>query len=160
MLRRMAATGVLMWAAWALQAAPAPAGNGAFDAEYARLKQGRAYSKNVEKGTLRKRHGTFEYWLVVPDTYDPAKKYQVRFQLHGGVMRPQATLRGDGRVSLAGAEQIYILPAGWSDAPWWSDQQVASLHAILDDVKHEYNVDENRVVVSGVSDGGTGVYYI
>ena len=154
----MAAIGVLMWAAWALQAAPA--GNGAFDAEYARLKQGRAYSKNVEKGTLRKRHGTFEYWLVVPEPYDPAKKYQARFQLHGGVMRPQATLRGDGRVSLAGAEQIYILPAGWSDAPWWSDQQVANLHAILDDVKHEYNVDENRVVVSGVSDGGTGVYYV
>jgi acetyl esterase/lipase len=42
----------------------------------------------------------------------------------------------------------------------WSDQQVASLHAILEDVKRDYNVDENRVVVSGVSDGGTGAYYV
>src|SRR5947199_5466316 len=79
-----------------------------FDAEYARLKQGRVYSKSVEKGTLRRRRGNFEYWLVVPESYNPATKYQVRFQLHGGVMRPEATLRGDGRVSLAGAEQIYV----------------------------------------------------
>jgi predicted esterase len=131
-----------------------------FDAEYARLKQGRVYSSAVAKGTLKRRHGAFAYWLVVPDTYDAAKKYQLRFQLHGGVMREDATLRGDGSVRLAGAEQIYVMPAGWSEAPWWGDQQVASLRAILEDVKREYNVDENRVVVSGVSDGGTGVFYI
>jgi hypothetical protein len=131
-----------------------------FDREYAQLKQGRAYSKDVPKGTLKRRHGMFNYWLTIPDTYDPAKKYQVRFQLHGGVMRQESTLRGDGIVRLAGAEQIYISPAGWSEAPWWSDQQVASLRTILEDVKREYNVDENRVVVSGVSDGGTGAYYV
>ena len=27
-------------------------------------------------------------------------------------------------------------------------------------MKRRYNVDENRVVVSGVSDGGTGAYYV
>jgi hypothetical protein len=132
----------------------------AFDAAYARLQQGRVYSKNVPKGTLKGRHGAFNYWLVVPETYDPAKRYQVRVQLHGGVMRGDSSLRGDGTVRLAGAEQIYIMPAGWSEAPWWSDRQVKNLRAILDDVKSEYNVDENRVVVSGVSDGGTGVYFI
>jgi hypothetical protein len=131
-----------------------------FDAEYARLKQGRVYSSDVPKGALKKRHGTFNYWLVIPATYDPAKRYQVRFQLHGGVMREDATLRGDGSVRLAGAEQIYIMPAGWKDAPWWSDQQVAAMHAMLEDVKRDYNVDENLVVVSGVSDGGTGAYFV
>ena len=152
---------VVAWAV-ALQAVPPPAPrvDAAFDQAYAELKQGRAYSKDVPKGTLKKRHGQFNYWLAVPDTYDPAKKYQVRFQLHGGVMRQESTLRGDGTVRLAGAEQIYISPAGWNEAPWWSDQQVASLRAILEDVKREYNVDENRVAVSGVSDGGTGAYYI
>jgi poly(3-hydroxybutyrate) depolymerase len=146
----------------ALQSASLPSARAdtAFAEAYARLKQGRAYSKEVPTGTLKKRHGQFSYWLTVPDRYDPAKKYQVRFQLHGGVMRQEATLRGDGVVRLAGAEQIYISPAGWSEAPWWSDQQVASLRAILEDVKRDYNVDENRVVVSGVSDGGTGAYYV
>jgi hypothetical protein len=75
-------------------------------------------------------------------------------------MREDPSLRGDGTVRLAGAEQIYIMPAAWNTAPWWSDAQVASLRAILDDVKREYNVDENRVVLSGVSDGGTGAYYV
>lgn len=143
-----------------LQAPAAPPPAQAFDAEYARLKQGRTYSKSVPTGTLKKRHGIFAYWLVVPETYDPAKKYPVRFQLHGGVMREDASLRGDGSVRLAGGEQIYIMPAGWSEAPWWSDAQVANLRTILDDVKRDYNVDENHVVVSGVSDGGTGAFYI
>ena len=159
MIRQIA---VLVLLAAALQAAPPPAprDDAAFDEAYAQLQRGRPYSKDVSKGTLKRRHGQFDYWLTIPDAYDPAKKYQVRFQLHGGVMRPESTLRGDGTVRLAGAEQIYISPAGWNEAPWWSDQQVASLRAILEDVKRDYNVDENRVVVSGVSDGGTGAYYI
>jgi PDZ domain len=36
---------------------------------------------------------------------------------------------------------------------------VSSLETILDRTKRDYNVDENRVVLSGVSDGGTGAYY-
>jgi predicted peptidase len=74
-------------------------------------------------------------------------------------MRDEASLRGDGAVRLAGADQIYISPSGWSEAPWWSEAQLENLRAILDTVKRAYNVDENRVVLSGVSDGGTGAYY-
>ena len=150
---------IVLWlihvAVLATQATPA-----SFDSEYARLKEGHIYSKDVPTGALKKRHGAFPYWLVVPATYDPAKRWQVRFQLHGGVMREDNSLRGDGTVRLAGDDQIYVMPAGWGDAPWWSDQQVASLRAILDDIKRDYNVDENRVFLSGVSDGGTGLYYV
>ncbi len=53
-----------------------------------------------------------------------------------------------------------MIPYAWSGSPWWSDDQVDNLHAIVDAVKQRYNVDENRVVVSGVSDGGTGAYYV
>ncbi len=48
----------------------------------------------------------------------------------------------------------------WNDAPWWSDDQILNLNAIVDSLKRTYNVDENRVVLSGVSDGATGAYYI
>ena len=50
--------------------AHAPAG---FDAEYARLKQGRTYTRDVKTGPLKRRHGAYPYWLVVPASYDPAK---------------------------------------------------------------------------------------
>jgi predicted peptidase len=67
---------------------------------------------------------------------------------------------GNGAIgALAGAEQIYILPSGWVDAEWWTDVQLDNLRTVLDTVKRTYNVDENRVVLSGVSDGGTAAYY-
>ena len=62
--------------------------------------------------------------------------------------------------ALAGAEQFYVIPYGWTDAPWWSEDQVLNMNAIVDSLKRTYNIDENRVVVSGVSDGGTGAYYL
>jgi hypothetical protein len=131
-----------------------------FEDAYARLRQGRVYAKTPPTGAIRGKRGRFEYWLNVPASYDPSRRYQVRVQLHGGVMRPDSRLRGDGTVRLPGAEQIYISPAGWSDAPWWSDTQVDNLRAIVDSVKRAYNVDENHVVLSGVSDGGTGAYFV
>ncbi|HEX7138728.1 MAG TPA: PDZ domain-containing protein, partial [Vicinamibacterales bacterium] len=48
----------------------------------------------------------------------------------------------------------------WDAAPWWSEDQLLNLRSSLDMVKRRYNVDENRVALSGVSDGGTGAYYV
>jgi hypothetical protein len=130
-----------------------------------RLKDGRPYSSAVTKGVVRSSytaHGKeFFYSVDVPPSYDPGRRYQVRFQLHGGVSRESNRPRGDGSIgALAGAEQIYILPTSWVDAMWWNPSQIENLRTILDIVKRTYNVDENRVAVSGVSDGGTGAYYI
>jgi acetyl esterase/lipase len=136
-----------------------------FDAAVAALEQGRPYAAEVARGVVRASHTVdgieFPYVIEVPQSYTPAKKYPVRVQLHGGVGRPDAAPR-DGIGQLAspdGVEQIYVLPTAWSDAEWWTDRQLANLRAILDAVKRTYNVDENRVVLSGVSDGGTATYY-
>jgi acetyl esterase/lipase len=136
-----------------------------FDTAYARLRGGRTYGASATgQVRLSNRVGGVEhnFVLTVPDTYDPSRRYQVRFQLHGGVMnRTDNRIVGEGTVgSLAGAEQIYIVPYSWNTSPWWSSDQVQNLRAILDAAKRLYNVDENRVVVSGVSDGGTGAYYL
>jgi hypothetical protein len=136
-----------------------------FDEALTRLKAGRPYSAAVPKGVIRRSHMVngveYFYAVNVPPTYDPARRYQVRFQLHGGVSRESNAPRGDGTIgALAGAEQIYIIPYAWQDAPWWGEEQIANLRTLLDTVKRTYNVDENRVAVAGVSDGGTGAYYI
>ena len=131
-----------------------------------RLRNGRTYGRDVARGTIdrssRTADGEYFYTLDVPQSYDPAHRYQVRIQLHGGVGRIESNgpLRGASAARLTGAEQIYVLPHAWRDAPWWSRRQLENLRAILDAVKRTYNVDENRVVVAGVSDGGTGAYYI
>jgi acetyl esterase/lipase len=138
-----------------------------FDEALKRLKAGRTYTAQKTGVVLGKNRTSDNiehfYSINVPATYDPAKKYQVRFQLHGGVGgRTDNQPRGNGEIGqLAGdTEQIYVLPYAWDTAGWWSDDQVLNLAAIVDSLKRTYNVDENRVVVSGVSDGGTGAYWI
>jgi pimeloyl-ACP methyl ester carboxylesterase len=134
-----------------------------FDDAFQALRKGRTYSPDVPKGIVRRTHtigGTeFPYTLDVPESYTPARPYQVRVQLHGGVGRPDAAPRGNGIGPLAGVEQIYVLPTAWAAAEWWTEPQLENLRLILDEVKRTYNVDENHVVMSGVSDGGTAAYY-
>jgi len=150
----------------ALAAAPLVVKSGVdFDTAMARLRQGRRYDRSAPRGvqTLTRSTGTasFPYTVDVPATYDPAKRYQVRVQLHGGVGRPDPATRGDGSIgALAGAEQIYVLPQAWAEAQWWTAAQDENLPAILDRVKRTWNVDENRVVLAGVSDGGTAAFYV
>ena len=56
-------------------------------------------------------------------------------QLHGGVGRPDPAARGDGSIgALAGAEQIYVLPQAWAEAPWWGPLEDVYVPAILDQV--------------------------
>src|SRR5205814_8093956 len=66
-----------------------------FDEAFGRLKRGRVYSRDVPRGTVQGsyRSGTTEYFyaLDVPESYDPARAYQVRVQLHGGVARIDAS---------------------------------------------------------------------
>jgi hypothetical protein len=136
-----------------------------FDEAFGRLRQGRVYTRDVPRGIVqgsyRSEAGEYFYTLDVPESYDPARKYQIRVQLHGGVGRRETNTppRSGANGRLPGVEQIYVMPYAWRDAPWWAGRQVENLRAILDVVKRTYNVDENRVVLSGVSDGGTGAYY-
>ena len=137
-----------------------------YDDALRRLKRGRPYGaqkSGVVMLTNRTEDKIEHYYAVtVPAAYDPARRYQVRFQLHGGVMgRSTNQPRNSGDIgALAGAEQFYVIPYGWTDAPWWSEDQVLNMNAIVDSLKRTYNIDENRVVVSGVSDGATGAYYL
>lgn len=137
-----------------------------FNEAVRRLKLGRPYDAQ-ETGVIqllnRTADGVEHYYSVnIPPAYDPARRYQVRFQLHGGIYgRADNRPRGTGEIgALAGAEQIYVLPYAWREEPWWGDDQILNLNAILDTLKRKYNIDENRVVLSGVSDGATGAYYI
>jgi hypothetical protein len=137
-----------------------------YDEALRRLQNGRGYAAQ-KSGVVMLTNRTDDkvehyYAVTVPQSYDPSRRYQVRFQLHGGVMgRSTNQPRNSGDIgALAGAEQFYVIPYGWTDAPWWSEDQVLNINAIVDTLKRTYNIDENRVVVSGVSDGATGAYYL
>ena len=137
-----------------------------FDDVFARLRAGRTYSTDVPRGRLvRQRVGDdgtlYPYIILIPESYDPAIAYPVRFELHGG-MGVDAWDPDDG--AWAGpwqpiSEQIVVLPAGWWDRMWWEGAQVDNVEAILDEVKRTWHIDENRVVLVGSSDGCIALFF-
>jgi len=144
-----------------------------FDVLYARLKQGRTYldEKRGEYSLRWKsKSGPFFNNVVdVPTAYDPAKKWQLRVQLHGGVGRPSPNAQAPGRQPAAGGRapnriegepQIYLDPSGWAAAQWWDEEQVDNILRSVDTLKRKYNIDESKIYLTGISDGGTGVYYM
>jgi len=104
----------------------------------------------------------FRYAVMVPPGYDPLRRYPVHVFLHGGIMRPlpeaEARWWGDDQ-RLMDSSRIAVFPLGWKEATWWGPYQTAHLAAISRALRSEFNVDENRFYLIGVSDGGTGVYF-
>jgi predicted esterase len=138
-----------------------------FDEALTRLRHGREYQADVPRGHQFGRHRTADglehvFAFVVPETYDHRRPYQVRVQLHGGVGRVRQPAANRIRVnSLPGAiDEISVFPAAWAESMWWSARQADNLHRILDRLKRTYNVDENRVYLTGASDGGTGAFFM
>lgn len=137
-----------------------------FDTTWTRLRAGRPYAKE-KTGLIRMPTSvggaTVENLIEIPDAYDPAKKWELRVQLHGGVGRdlpaPGAPPAQPQSTRIPGEPQIYIEPRAYWDAAWWHTTQVDNILGLLDTVKRKYNVDESRTYITGISDGGTGVYF-
>ena len=51
-------------------------------------------------------------------------------------------------------------PRAWAQSQWWNAGQVDNITRLIARVKRDYNVDESRTYVTGISDGGTGVYFL
>jgi predicted esterase len=144
-----------------------------FDVLYKRMQQGRTYldEKRGEYSLRWKsKSGPFFNNVVnVPSDYDPAQKWMLRVQLHGGVGRPSPNMLPPGQRNapgvrtpnrIEGDKQIYLHPSGWMQAQWWDEEQVDNIVRAVDTLKRKYNIDETRIYLTGISDGGTGVYYL
>ena len=146
-------------------------GNFDFDYLHHRLKQGRRYlDEKRGEYALRWKSKSGPYFnnvVDVPDDYDPAKQWRLRVQLHGGVGRPSPNPQpgrgpapGRGQNRIEGEKQIYLHPSGWMAAQWWDEEQVDNILRAVDTLKRKYNIDETQIYITGISDGGTGVYYM
>ena len=137
----------------------------------ARLRAGRVYSEEVERGWTVQYNACVDgiprpFHVYVPEEYDPACRYPVFVDLHGAVnhspypveaLIPRRALWGP---TAATEGWIVIMPHGDEDATWWSEVGRANLSAQIAFVRRLYNVDENRVFLSGFSDGGSGALWM
>ena len=165
---RVALIGVIGLSAMGSPALVAQAPDDSFAETYERLRRGPEHSGDVPTGRLEltrtNQDGRLHrYVVIVPENYDPSRRYPVAFYLHGGVGRPDPGPGGGwwrNYDDVIGYDRIAVLPLSWNESYWWQASQVENLRGILSDLKRTYNVDENRVHAFGRSDGGTGVYFL
>ena len=140
----------------------------AFQEAFSKLSRGKRYSEKVKRGFFEmKQEGERlppAALILVPHDYSPEKKYSLRVFLHGAVstINPQFVYHMIDTLNEAyrKTQSINIYPSAWTWAPWWSDVQYENINRLVDQVKQQYNVNENDIRLGGVSDGGTGSFYL
>lgn len=97
--------------------------------------------------------------LYVPEYYDPAVAWPVVFALHGGSGNGRAFLWSWVREARTfGAIVVAPTAVGRTWAIQGPDADTPNLVRMLDAVRGQWNVDPTRLLLSGMSDGGTFSY--
>jgi len=98
-------------------------------------------------------------WVYVPETYDPTTAHPVVFALHGGSGRGRSFMW-----SWIAACRTYgaILVAPTSLGQTWAiqgdDRDSPHLASILAFLRRKWTIDPHRILLTGMSDGGTFIY--
>ncbi|WP_447976842.1 carboxylesterase family protein [Candidatus Nitrospira bockiana] len=99
----------------------------------------------------------FSYGLYVPPGYDSTKAYPLVLCLHGAGFTGDAYLeRWQARL----ADQYLLACPTLLQGNWWTRDAADLVLATLRDVAVRYHVDPDRVFLTGMSNGGIGVYLV
>ncbi len=130
----------------------------------------RKFKKPEKTGIVRQKNLCIDgqerpYFLYVPSTYDQRQKTPLVVYLHGGVSRKDLIENFEEYVEESPFMQIadaygYILlfPLGQFNATWWDSVGIANVLQQIRNTKQYYNIDDNRVFMTGFSDGGSGSF--
>ncbi len=119
--------------------------------------------------TMRETGETIPYGLFVPTTYDSSRPSRLMVTLHGAGRQYDWVMGYAGFLDRAERDgYIVVTPLGYTrrggygsrgDEP--QDQRAErDVMTVVDMVKDEFNIDENRTYLWGHSMGGSGTYYI
>jgi len=100
--------------------------------------------------------------LHVPRSYTPSRAWPLVIWLHGGVSGTRQD-RGAEVAHYFARESdslsfLFAAPSGEQNATWFDEAGISNIQTALQLLKSRYNIDENRIILAGVSDGGTGCY--
>ncbi|MGB0678493.1 MAG: prolyl oligopeptidase family serine peptidase [Polyangiales bacterium] len=128
----------------------------------------RAYASPIATG----RQG---YGVYLPPNYDPKKAWPLYVALHGGSSNGNLFLGvvlGNNMPWLKYRDHLWdvytprwspdwivVAPTGYGQVMWrWMGEQ--DVLDVIRDVERHYNVDPDRIVLGGLSNGGVGAYAI
>lgn len=125
------------------------------------IKGGKRYPKKPHTGSLHKSIEVagyeMSYAMHVPKNYDAKKSYPLIICLHGaGFVGDSYIDRWQSRLE---KDAILVCPT-ISGGAWWSTQGERLVLDVLDAVISEYHVDLEKVFLTGMSNGGIGVYLV
>jgi poly(3-hydroxybutyrate) depolymerase len=107
------------------------------------------------------------YFLYVPVPYDHRMKTPLLVYLHGGVSRGELVSNAEEFIKELPftelSEQhgyILLIPLGQSGATWWDSVGIDNVLQQIRNTKQEFNIDDDRVFLTGFSDGGSGSFLI
>jgi poly(hydroxyalkanoate) depolymerase family esterase len=122
-------------------------------------------------------YGDFKYKLYVPDQYNAKTKAPLMVMLHGCTQDPDDFATGTNMNLLADQENFLVLypnmnhlfnpsdPTGYNPLGCWNwfldkNQHRGMGHPklvyeMINEVKNQYNIDENRIYAAGLSAGGS-----
>ncbi len=106
---------------------------------------------------VRVRDQTFRHGLYVPASYVPTKAYPLVICLHGAGLTGDAYLeRWRPRL---GDQYILACPT-LTQGTWWTRLGEELVLETIRAVRARYRVDPDRILLTGMSNGGVGVYLI
>jgi poly(3-hydroxybutyrate) depolymerase len=147
------------WARPAADSGASAASCRADTAQLARRQEGRypAQPPGIRLRTLTA--ADYQGWpfvLQVPDDYRSDTPTPLLIYLSGGAgSAMDAMLLVRWAMTRTGYLAVYPHASGW----WWWRDQTGMVDALLDQLERDFNVDPQRIYVSGMSNGGTGVFY-
>ncbi|MBT4575595.1 MAG: PDZ domain-containing protein [Candidatus Cloacimonetes bacterium] len=106
------------------------------------------------------------YVVYIPNGYNAKSKTPLIIYLHGGV---STKVFHDTPIEYA--EQNYfteyaeknnwivVYPMGNNDTAWWNLVGINNINAQIRELKSQYNIDDNRIYITGFSDGGSGSFH-
>ncbi len=103
------------------------------------------------------------YYVHVPPSYDPGVKTPLLVYLHGGVLRRELIedmeIEEFELVTLTDERgYIVLFPLGQFGASWWDSIGMINVLQQIRKTKQEFNIDDNRVFMTGFSDGASGSF--
>jgi len=109
---------------------------------------------------------TAPFIIYIPENYDNHKKTPLLIYLHGGVGRKEfvENFRQFAVESpfIPFAEEnnwIMLFPAANIKTMWWDKTGMENIEAQILYLKSRFNIDDDRVFMTGFSDGGSGSFH-
>ena len=107
------------------------------------------------------------YIIYIPKSYDPSIKTPMIINLHGAVTWPMKDKKK--RLKHAKSQEVtelaiknnwfIVFPFGEASATWWDNVGQSNVLNIIRESKRNYNIDDEKLWMTGFSDGASGSFH-